>query len=66
MTAAEFNAAVARLAPSRRQFCERIGLARRTADRYALGRSPVPLTVALAIAALDAGLPPAGSAEKNE
>jgi hypothetical protein len=56
MTADEFNAAIERLGISRRQLCERIGIARRSADAYALGRSPVPLTVDLAIRAVEAGL----------
>lgn len=39
----------------RRQLCERIGIARRSADAYALGRAPVPRTVELAIRAVEAG-----------
>ena len=66
MTADDFNAAAARLGLSRRRFCERLGIARRTGDAYALGRQPIPRTVALAIAALEAGLdadtPSTGSA----
>lgn len=65
MTAQEFNEWVALLAPSRRQFCLKIGIARRTGDAYSTGASPVPLTVALAIAALDRGLPPATDPKKN-
>jgi hypothetical protein len=56
MTADEFNAAIDRLRISRRQLCERIGIARRSADAYALGRAPVPRTVELAIRAVEAGL----------
>jgi transcriptional regulator with XRE-family HTH domain len=56
MTADEFTAAIARLGISRRQLCERIGVARRSADAYALGRAPVPRTVELAIRAVEAGL----------
>lgn len=65
MKSDDFNSAQARIASSRRQFCEKLGIARRTGDAYALGRAPVPLTVQLAIAALDAGLSPAGGAEKK-
>lgn len=56
MTADDFNAAIERLGISRRQLCERIGIARRSADAYALGRAPVPRTVELAIRAVEAGL----------
>lgn len=63
MTADEFNEAQDRAKLSRRRFCEELGIARRTGDAYALGRQPIPKTVALAIAALDAGLPPAGTAK---
>jgi transcriptional regulator with XRE-family HTH domain len=56
MTADDFNAAISRLGISRRKLCERIGVARRSADAYALGRAPVPRTVELAIRAVEAGL----------
>ncbi len=56
MTADEFNAAIDRLGISRRQLCKRIGIARRSADAYALGRAPVSRTVELAIRAVEAGL----------
>lgn len=56
MTADEFNKAIHDLGLSRRQLCERIGIARRSADAYALNRAPVPLTVKLAIRAVAAGL----------
>lgn len=59
MTAAEFNAAQDRLKLSRREFSRRLGIAPNSATAYALGRREVPLTVALAIAALEAGLGPA-------
>lgn len=63
MTAEEFIAAQERLGLSRRQFCIRIGIARRTGDAYALGRTPIPRPVALAIAAVEAGLD--GAEPKN-
>lgn len=56
MTADDFNAAIARLGISRRKLCERIGMSRRSADGYALGRALVPRTVELAICAVEAGL----------
>jgi transcriptional regulator with XRE-family HTH domain len=56
MTTEQFNAAIERLGISRRQLCERIGIARRSADAYALGRAPIPKTVDLAIRAVEAGL----------
>lgn len=65
MTAQEFNEWAALLAPSRRQFCEMIGIARRSGDNYSTGASPVPKTVALAIAAIDRGISPAGSPRKK-
>lgn len=65
MTADEFTNAQERLARSRRQFCDRLGISRKTGDRYALGRAPIPLTVALAIAALEAGLSPAGTSDAS-
>lgn len=61
MQAEEFNRYVELIAGSRRKFCDQLGISRRTGDAYALGRAPIPRTIALAIAALDAGLPPAGS-----
>lgn len=56
VTAEEFASAPAKLGISRREMCRRLGIARRSADAYALGRSDVPRVVALAIRALEAGL----------
>lgn len=56
MTAEEFTAAQERMGLSRRKFCARIGIGRRTGDEYALGRSAIPRVVELAIAAVEAGL----------
>ena len=56
MTAEEFTAAQERMGLSRRQFCTRIGISRRTGDAYALGRNTIPRPVELAIAAVEAGL----------
>lgn len=56
MTADEFAATPARLGMSRRKMCERLGIGRRNADDYALGRKPVPRVVELAILAVHAGL----------
>ena len=65
MTKDEFTAAQDRLGLSRREFCRRLGIAPNSAIAYALGRKSVPLTVALAIAALEAGLGPAPQPEKD-
>lgn len=56
MTADQFIKAYEALGVSRRDFCRRIGISRRSGDTYALGRTPVPLTVQLAIRAVQAGL----------
>lgn len=55
MTAEEFNAAADQIG-SRRQLCARTGIPRRSGDHYALGRKPIPLTEALAVRAVLAGL----------
>lgn len=65
MTADEFNEWAALLGPSRRKLCEKLGIAKRSGDAYGTGKADVPMTVALAIAALEAGLSPAGSPKKN-
>jgi transcriptional regulator with XRE-family HTH domain len=57
-TAAEFNAAQQRHGISRREFARRIGIAPNSATSYAFGRKPIPLTVVLAIAAVEAGIGP--------
>lgn len=64
MTAEEFTAAQERMGLSRRQFCTRIGLSRRSGDAYALGRNAIPRTVELAIAAVEAGLDKAPAPKK--
>lgn len=56
MTAEEFAAVSDRMGISRRELCRRLGIARRSADAYALGRAEVPKVVALAILAIEAGL----------
>ena len=58
MTRDEFNAKVAELGLSRRELCKRIGVGKSAVDNYALGRAPVPLTVMLALLALEHGLHP--------
>lgn len=65
MTTEEFNQWWPLLAPSRRKFCDMLGVSKRTGDAYASGASPIPNVVALAIAALDAGLKPAAAPKKN-
>jgi hypothetical protein len=63
MTGAEFTALHTRLGISRAELCRRIGIAPNSGTAYALERQPIPLTVALACAALAFGLPPYGAKE---
>ena len=60
MTAEDFIALQTRLGVSRAELCRRLGIALNTGTAYARGRTPIPRTVALACAALDAGLKPYG------
>ena len=53
MTSAEFTALQARLGISRGELCRRIGIAPNSGTAYALGRKPIPLTVALACAQIE-------------
>lgn len=70
MTAADFTALQARLGISRAEFCRRLGIAENTGTAYALGRQPIPRTVALACTALALGVvdplwPTAGPADQT-
>ena len=56
MTPSEFIALHCRLGISRAALCRRIGISLNSGTSYALGRRPVPLTVALACRAVEAGL----------
>jgi DNA-binding XRE family transcriptional regulator len=58
MTDTEFNTASKHLGISRAAFCRLIGISLNTGTAYSKGRYPVPLTVALAIAAVMRGLKP--------
>ncbi len=60
MTATDFKSTRKRLGLSRAAFSRALGIAPNTATAYEHGRSPIPLTVALAAAALLYGLPPVG------
>ena len=60
MTSDDFTSLHQRLGISRAEFCRRLGIAVNTGTAYALGRTPIPRTVALACAALAAGLEPYG------
>lgn len=60
MTPADFTDLHQRLGISRTELCRRIGIAPNSGTAYAHGRAPIPLTVALACAALEAGLRPLG------
>jgi len=61
MTPADFTDLHQRLGISRSELCRRIGIAPNSGTAYALGRKPVPLTVALACAAILFNLAPHGS-----
>lgn len=61
MTASDFIALQQRLGISRGELCRRIGIAPNSGTAYALGRKPIPLTVALACAAVAFNLPPYGA-----
>ena len=63
MTARTFAQIPAKMGISRRELCRRLGIAKSTGDKYADGRSDVPKVVALAIAALQAGLDNAAPGE---
>jgi transcriptional regulator with XRE-family HTH domain len=54
-----FKASRTRLNLSRAAFARQLGIAPNTATAYEHGRSPIPVYIALAIAALLYGLPPA-------
>ena len=56
MTASDFIALHKRLGISRAELCRRIGIATNSGTAYALGRRTIPLTVALACAAIEKGL----------
>ena len=58
MTADDFTALQQRLGISRKELCQRLGIAENSGTAYAHGVRPIPLTVALACAALAAGLEP--------
>ncbi|GAC1042269.1 helix-turn-helix domain-containing protein [Rhizobium sp. No.120] len=58
MTAASLTALRKRLNLSKTAFAEQIGIGRRTLGQYEAEERPIPLTVALACAAIAFGLPP--------
>jgi hypothetical protein len=62
MTGAEFVALHKRLNLSRSAFCKQLGISENSGTAYALGRAPIPLTVAMACSALAMGMPPYGEA----
>jgi transcriptional regulator with XRE-family HTH domain len=57
MTPRDFTSVHTRLGISRAELCRRIGIAPNSGTAYALGRKPIPLTVALACAAALGALP---------
>jgi DNA-binding XRE family transcriptional regulator len=58
MKAASLTALRKRLKLSKSAFALQIGVGRRTLGQYEAEESPIPLTVALACAAIAFGLPP--------
>lgn len=58
MTAQDFEAVHHRLGISRAELCRRLGLSLNSGTAYAKGRAEIPPYIALACAALLAGLPP--------
>jgi transcriptional regulator with XRE-family HTH domain len=54
MKSSEFIEVAVRLGISRAELARRVGIAPNSATAYALGRKPVPLTVALACAQIEA------------
>lgn len=61
MTAADFTALHQQLGISRAALCRQIGIAPNSGTAYAFGRKPIPLTVALACAAVSFNLQPYGA-----
>ena len=61
MTPADLIALHRRLGISRAELCRQIGIAPNSGTAYAMGRKPIPLTVALACAAVAFNLPPYGA-----
>ena len=66
MNPGDFKSTRERLGLSRAAFARAIGISPNTATAYEHGRNPIPLTVALAAAALLYGLPPVGEAKEKE
>ena len=66
MDDSDFQEVMRRLGLSQRQMAERLGLARNTANAYATGKAPIPHYIALACAALLAGIPAFGKTVEDE
>lgn len=64
MQAHEFEKLQHELGVSRAKMCKMLGIAPNTGTAYSKGRSEIPLTVALACAALKAGLDPYGAEQE--
>ena len=58
MTPADLIALHKRLGISRAELCRQIGIAPNSGTAYAMGRKPIPYTVALACAAVALGVKP--------
>jgi hypothetical protein len=64
MTPAEFTGTHEGMNITRAELCRRIGIAPNSGTAYAKGRKAVPLTVALACAAVKAGIGPTASPDQ--
>jgi hypothetical protein len=58
MTSHDFNDLQARLGVSRAELCRRIGIAYNSGIAYSTGKADIPKPIALACAAVAAGIPP--------
>ena len=58
MKSDDFNSLQNRLGVSRAELCRLIGIAPNSGTAYAMGRKPIPYTVALACAAVALGIKP--------
>ena len=66
MTAAEFQTVMSELGVSNRQMADRLGMNRSSVNAYAAGKAEIPHYVALACAALLAGIPAYGTPPEDK
>lgn len=58
MTSQDFNELQNRLSVSRAELCRRLGIAYNSGIAYSTGKADIPKPIALACAAVAAGMPP--------